>query len=83
MSELGADVIGYISHATQSRLLRLLERVSQVAQLKKHQPKVTLPRATPPLAGWLISAALTAPYPPSGRRAARAGERRARSAPIL
>ncbi|XP_047461206.1 transcription initiation factor TFIID subunit 4-like isoform X2 [Mugil cephalus] len=34
VSELGADVINYISHATQQRLQNLLEKVSQVAQQK-------------------------------------------------
>uniref|UniRef100_A0A3P8T3P7 TATA-box binding protein associated factor 4 n=1 Tax=Amphiprion percula TaxID=161767 RepID=A0A3P8T3P7_AMPPE len=32
VSELGTDVINYISHATQQRLQNLLEKVSQVAQ---------------------------------------------------
>ncbi|CAG04080.1 unnamed protein product [Tetraodon nigroviridis] len=40
VSELGADVISYISHATQNRLLNLLEKVSHVAQLKNHNLKV-------------------------------------------
>uniref|UniRef100_H3D4Z1 TATA-box binding protein associated factor 4 n=2 Tax=Tetraodon nigroviridis TaxID=99883 RepID=H3D4Z1_TETNG len=39
VSELGADVISYISHATQNRLLNLLEKVSHVAQLKNHNLK--------------------------------------------
>ncbi|KAI3357574.1 hypothetical protein L3Q82_015977 [Scortum barcoo] len=34
VSELGMDVISYISHATQQRLQNLLEKVSQVAQQK-------------------------------------------------
>ncbi|KAL7398354.1 hypothetical protein ABVT39_008447 [Epinephelus coioides] len=34
ISELGTDVINYISHATQQRLQNLLEKVSQVAQQK-------------------------------------------------
>ncbi|KAM9751913.1 transcription initiation factor TFIID subunit 4-like isoform 1-T1 [Menidia menidia] len=34
VSELGADVIGYISNATQQRLMTILEKVSQVAQQK-------------------------------------------------
>ncbi|KAK2851638.1 hypothetical protein Q5P01_007914 [Channa striata] len=34
VSELGTDVINYISHATQQRLQNLLERASQVAQQK-------------------------------------------------
>ncbi|KAM4738421.1 transcription initiation factor TFIID subunit 4-like [Anableps anableps] len=34
VSELGTDVISYISHATQQRLQNLLENASQVAQLK-------------------------------------------------
>ncbi|XP_075331010.1 transcription initiation factor TFIID subunit 4-like [Odontesthes bonariensis] len=32
VSELGTDVISYISHATQQRLRNILEKVSQVAQ---------------------------------------------------
>ncbi|XP_072222823.1 transcription initiation factor TFIID subunit 4-like isoform X2 [Leuresthes tenuis] len=32
VSELGTDVIGFISHATQQRLQNILEKVSQVAQ---------------------------------------------------
>uniref|UniRef100_I3KKE6 TATA-box binding protein associated factor 4 n=1 Tax=Oreochromis niloticus TaxID=8128 RepID=I3KKE6_ORENI len=34
VSELGTDVINYISHATQQRLQDVLEKVSQVAQQK-------------------------------------------------
>ncbi|XP_034028696.1 transcription initiation factor TFIID subunit 4-like [Thalassophryne amazonica] len=34
VSELGTDVMDYISHATQQRLQNLLERLSQVAQHK-------------------------------------------------
>ncbi|KAM7411545.1 hypothetical protein PAMA_021504 [Pampus argenteus] len=34
VSELGTDVINFISHATQQRLQNLLEKVSQVAQQK-------------------------------------------------
>uniref|UniRef100_A0A4W6EX67 TATA-box binding protein associated factor 4 n=1 Tax=Lates calcarifer TaxID=8187 RepID=A0A4W6EX67_LATCA len=34
VSELGTDVINYISHATQQRLQNLLEKVTQVAQQK-------------------------------------------------
>lgn len=34
VSELGSDVINFISHATQQRLQNLLEKVSQVAQQK-------------------------------------------------
>uniref|UniRef100_A0A3B4VKY2 TATA-box binding protein associated factor 4 n=1 Tax=Seriola dumerili TaxID=41447 RepID=A0A3B4VKY2_SERDU len=34
VSELGTDVINFISHATQHRLQNLLEKVSQVAQQK-------------------------------------------------
>lgn len=40
VSELGTDVINYISHATQQRLQNLLEKVSQVAQLKNQSFKV-------------------------------------------
>ncbi|XP_012717646.2 transcription initiation factor TFIID subunit 4 isoform X1 [Fundulus heteroclitus] len=34
VTELGAEVVNYISHATQQRLLNLLEKVSLVAQQK-------------------------------------------------
>lgn len=34
ISELGPDVVNFISHATQQRLQNLLEKVTQVAQLK-------------------------------------------------
>ena len=34
MSDLGADVVNFVSHATQQRLQNLLEKVSQVAQQK-------------------------------------------------
>lgn len=40
VGELGPDVIGYISHATQTRLQNLLERVSHVATLKNQSLKV-------------------------------------------
>lgn len=42
VSELGTDVINYISHATQQRLQTLLEKVSQVAQLKHLTFKVMI-----------------------------------------
>lgn len=42
VSELGTDVINYISHATQQRLQNLLEKVSQVAQLKNLNFKVMI-----------------------------------------
>lgn len=42
VSELGTDVINYISHATQQRLQTLLEKVSQVAQLKHLNFKVMI-----------------------------------------
>lgn len=42
VSELGADVINYISHATQQRLQNLLEKVSQVAQQKNSTLKVMI-----------------------------------------
>lgn len=42
VSELGADVINYISHATQQRLQNLLEKVSQVAQQKNTSFKVRI-----------------------------------------
>lgn len=34
VTELGAEVVNYVSHAAQQRLLNLLEKVSQVAQHK-------------------------------------------------
>ncbi|MED6258144.1 transcription initiation factor TFIID subunit 4 [Ataeniobius toweri] len=34
VTDLGAEVVNYVSHATQQRLLNLLEKVSQVAQQK-------------------------------------------------
>uniref|UniRef100_A0A3B3XS15 TAFH domain-containing protein n=1 Tax=Poecilia mexicana TaxID=48701 RepID=A0A3B3XS15_9TELE len=34
VTELGTEVVNYVSHATQQRLLNLLEKVSQVAQQK-------------------------------------------------
>lgn len=40
VGELGADVINYISHATQQRLQNLLEKVTHVAQLKNLNFKV-------------------------------------------
>lgn len=40
VSELGTDVINYISHATQQRLQNLLEKASQVAQQKNITFKV-------------------------------------------
>lgn len=46
VSELGADVINYISHATQQRLQNLLEKVSQVAQQKNGTFKVIIDRST-------------------------------------
>lgn len=42
VSELGTDVINYISHATQQRLQNLLEKVSQVAQQKNITFKVII-----------------------------------------
>lgn len=45
VSELGADVVSYISHAAQQRLQDLLEKVSHVAQLKNQMFKVTLGRS--------------------------------------
>lgn len=42
ISELGTDVINYISHATQQRLQNLLEKVSQVAQMKNITFKVII-----------------------------------------
>ncbi|KAM4740257.1 transcription initiation factor TFIID subunit 4 isoform 3-T3 [Anableps anableps] len=34
VTELGTEVVNYVSHATQQRLLNLLEKVSQIAQQK-------------------------------------------------
>lgn len=42
VSELGTDVINYISHATQQRLQNLLEKASQVAQQKNITFKVMI-----------------------------------------
>lgn len=42
ISDLGTDVINYISHATQQRLQNLLERASQVAQHKNITFKVII-----------------------------------------
>lgn len=40
VTELGAEVVNYISHATQQRLLNLLEKVSIVAQQRNVNFKV-------------------------------------------
>lgn len=40
MTDLGAEVVNYVSHATQQRLQNLLEKVSQVAQQKNFSFKV-------------------------------------------
>lgn len=42
MTDLGAEVVTYVSHATQQRLQNLLEKVSQVAQQKNVNFKVCL-----------------------------------------
>lgn len=42
VSELGADVVNFISHATQQRLQNLMEKVTQVAQLKNLSLKVPI-----------------------------------------
>lgn len=42
VTDLGAEVVNYISHATQQRLQNLLEKVSQVAQHKNGNFKVCL-----------------------------------------
>lgn len=42
VSELGTDVINYISHATQQRLQDILEKVSRVAQQKNLTFKVII-----------------------------------------
>lgn len=34
MTDLGPDVVSYVSHATQQKLRNLLEKVSQLAQQK-------------------------------------------------
>ncbi len=51
MTDLGAEVVNYVSHATQQRLQNLLEKVSQVAQQKNGNFKVCLQcyRATYPV----------------------------------
>lgn len=40
MTDLGAEVVNFVSHATQHRLQNLLEKVSQVAQQKNVNLKV-------------------------------------------
>lgn len=40
VTELGAEVVNYVSHAAQQRLQDLLEKVSQVAQQKNINFKV-------------------------------------------
>lgn len=40
MTDLGADVVNFVSHAAQQRLQSLLENVSQVAQQKNVSFKV-------------------------------------------
>jgi len=40
VTELGVDLVAYVSHATQQRLQNLLEKVSQVAQHKNFIFKV-------------------------------------------
>lgn len=42
MTDLGAEVVNYVSHATQQRLQSLLEKVSQVAQQRNVNFKVCL-----------------------------------------
>lgn len=42
VTDLGADVVNYISHATQQRLQNLLEKVSKVAQQRNINFKVCL-----------------------------------------
>lgn len=42
MTDLGAEVVNLVSHATQQRLQNLLEKVSQVAQQKNVNFKVCL-----------------------------------------
>ena len=42
VTDLGADVVTFVSHATQQRLQTLLEKVSQVAQQKSYPIKVCL-----------------------------------------
>lgn len=43
VTDLGAEVVNYVSHATQQHLQKLLEKVSQVAQQKTFSFKVCLP----------------------------------------
>lgn len=40
MTDLGAEVVNFVSHATQHRLMDLLEKVSQVALQKNLNSKV-------------------------------------------
>lgn len=42
VTDLGAEVVTFLSHATQQRLQDLLEKVSQVAQQKNTSFKVYL-----------------------------------------
>lgn len=41
ITDLGPDVINFVSHATQQRLQNLLEKVSEVAQQKNISYKVS------------------------------------------
>lgn len=40
MSDLGPEVVNYVSHASQTRLQNLLEKVSEVAQQRNINFKV-------------------------------------------
>lgn len=80
VGELGADVISYISHATQTRLQNLLEKVSHVAQLKNQSPKVMVAGGNSSQSPVILTSLLSVP---PGGRAARAGQRRPHSAQIL
>lgn len=47
MTDLGAEVVKLVSHATQQHLQNLLEKVTQVAQLKNNSFKVCIYRKPP------------------------------------
>lgn len=65
MTDLGAEVVNYVSHATQQRLQNLLEKVSQVAQQKNVNLKVCLQlhcgqsHSNTTFSPWIIYLALT------------------------
>lgn len=82
MGELGPDVVGYISHATQTRLQNLLERVTHVATLKNQSLKVRVAGGNGSHPGVSLTRPPPTPPPPPGGRAARAGERRPHAAQV-